>query len=61
MELDEEEIKETKKIGKKEFAKEEALEIIKNEKNEYIVPGSKLDLAIEVLTKEFDRNKEDKK
>ena len=60
MELDEEEIKETKKMGKKELTKEEAIEIIEKEKYEYIVPGSKLDLAIEFLTKEMYRNREDK-
>ena len=49
MELDNEEIKETKKIGKTEMTLKEAIHIVIKEKYKYIVPGSRLDLALELI------------
>lgn len=53
MELDDEEIRATKKIGKNEMTREEAIQIILKERYQYIVPGSRLDLALEILMKEI--------
>ena len=53
MNLDDEEIKKTKKIGKGEIKLEEAIKTIKEERYDYIVPGCRLDNAIDRIVKEI--------
>lgn len=42
-----------RKFGKNKLSMKEAIEIIENEKYEYIVPGSRLDLALERITEKI--------